>query len=44
LRDQILLRMNAPEDASLTLEGTRIHAGEQSLDLAALEAEATASC
>jgi aldehyde oxidoreductase len=38
LRDRILLRMNAPEDASLTLEGTRIHAGDQSLDLAALEA------
>jgi aldehyde oxidoreductase len=40
LRDQILLRMNAPEDASLTLDGLRIHAGEQSLDIAALEADA----
>jgi aldehyde oxidoreductase len=39
LRDRVLLRMNAPEDAKLTLEGTRIHAGDRSLDLAALEAD-----
>jgi aldehyde oxidoreductase len=40
LRDQILLRMNAPEDAVLALDGMRLIAGEQSLDIAALEADA----
>ncbi|HUF44736.1 MAG TPA: molybdopterin cofactor-binding domain-containing protein [Aestuariivirgaceae bacterium] len=39
LRDQILLRMNAPEDAVLTLAGTMLHADEQCLDLATLEAD-----
>jgi aldehyde oxidoreductase len=39
LRDQILLRMNAPEDAVLALDGMRLIAGEQSLDVAALEAD-----
>jgi aldehyde oxidoreductase len=40
LRDQILLRMNAPEDAVLALDGMKLIAGEQSLDIAALEADA----
>ena len=37
LRDNILLRMNAPEDAVLALDGVTLRAGERSLDLGMLE-------
>ncbi|MQX36781.1 molybdopterin-dependent oxidoreductase [Roseospira navarrensis] len=42
LRDRILLRLNAPPDAALALDGTVLRAGERSLDLATLAGEADA--
>jgi CO/xanthine dehydrogenase Mo-binding subunit len=39
LRDKILLRMNAPEDAVLALDGMTLRADGQSLDVATLEAD-----
>jgi CO/xanthine dehydrogenase Mo-binding subunit len=41
LRDRILLRMNAPVDAILRLDGLMIRAGERSLDIGSLEADAS---
>jgi CO/xanthine dehydrogenase Mo-binding subunit/aerobic-type carbon monoxide dehydrogenase small subunit (CoxS/CutS family) len=40
LRDKILLRMNAPEDAVLRLDGSMLHAGGRSLEIGTLEADA----
>jgi len=42
LRSKILLRLNAPPDAPLTLDGTLLRAGERGLDLATLASDADA--